>query len=129
MNQKKALGLISLNGCFCILFSVLLGVTQGFPQAAFGDGMGLPEAPPLPKATPNERSDATFDPRLPPVLPGEEVNDDGNKMRVWSSAGGVPVSPAPEPFKKTTGTLDLSNGATVIMDNRHSDSDGTSAPR
>lgn len=38
------------------------------------------------------------DDRLPPVLPGEEVvTQNGQKMRVWSSAGPVPVNPQPTP--------------------------------
>lgn len=44
----------------------------------------------------NAGSDASFDKRLPPVLPGEEVNDSGKRMKVWSTTGGVPVSGAPE---------------------------------
>lgn len=36
--------------------------------------------------------------RLPPVLPGEEVvTETGQKMRVWSSSGPVPVNPRPTP--------------------------------
>ena len=39
-----------------------------------------------------------YDPRLPPVLPGEEVvTEQGQRMRVWSSAGPVPVQPQPTP--------------------------------
>lgn len=38
------------------------------------------------------------DPRLPPVLPGEEVvTQTGQRMKVWSSAGPVPVNPMPTP--------------------------------
>ena len=38
------------------------------------------------------------DDRLPPVLPGEEVvTQTGQKMRVWSSAGPVPVNQQPTP--------------------------------
>ena len=40
----------------------------------------------------NAASDASFDQRLPPVLPGEEVNDSGQRMKVWSSAGPVPIN-------------------------------------
>lgn len=49
---------------------------------------------------PNEASDASFDPRLPPVLPGEEINDSGRKTKVWSTSGPVPVGQAPEPWRK-----------------------------
>lgn len=38
----------------------------------------------------NKASDASFDNRLPPVLPGEEVRDGGRKMKVWSTSGPVP---------------------------------------
>lgn len=37
----------------------------------------------------NTASDASFDKRLPPVLPGEEVNDSGKRMKVWSTSGSV----------------------------------------
>ena len=43
-----------------------------------------------------------LDPRLPPTLPGETVSRNGKKMRVWSSAGPVPVDnapAAPEPWQ------------------------------
>lgn len=46
---------------------------------------------------PNRASDASFDKRLPPVLPGEEVNDSGRKMNVWSTSGPVPVNPSGPP--------------------------------
>lgn len=39
------------------------------------------------RATP----EPTLDPRLPPVLPGEEVERGGKKMKVWSSSGPVYV--------------------------------------
>jgi hypothetical protein len=41
----------------------------------------------------NQASDSSFDKRLPPVLPGELMNDSGKTMKVWSSAGAVPVEP------------------------------------
>ena len=38
------------------------------------------------------------DDRLPAVLPGEEVvTQTGQRMKVWSSAGPVPVNPMPTP--------------------------------
>jgi len=52
---------------------------------------------PAAKPTPNQASDASFDKRLPPVLPGEEVSDSGRTMKVWSTAGPVTVSSPPEP--------------------------------
>jgi hypothetical protein len=40
-------------------------------------------------------SAAGFDNRLPPVIPGENIQHNGRTMKVWSSAGPVPVGPAP----------------------------------
>lgn len=34
-------------------------------------------------------SDASFDKRLPPVYPGERINDSGKPARVWSTSGSV----------------------------------------
>jgi len=56
------------------------------------------------------------DDRLPPVLPGEEVvTQTGQKMRVWSSAGPVPVNPQPTP--QSLGG-DGYGGPAVIVDGR-----------
>ena len=56
------------------------------------------------------------DDRLPPVLPGEEVvTQTGQKMRVWSSAGPVPVNAQPTP--QTLGG-DGYGGPAVIVDGR-----------
>lgn len=38
----------------------------------------------------NQASDASFDKRLPPVLPGEELSDSGKTVKVWSSSGPIP---------------------------------------
>lgn len=56
------------------------------------------------------------DDRLPPVLPGEEVvTQTGQKMRVWSSAGPVPVNQQPTP---QTLNGDGYGGVGVIVDGR-----------
>lgn len=58
------------------------------------------------------------DDRLPPVLPGEEVvTQTGQKMRVWSSAGPVPVNqqPTPQPWG---GNGYGYGGPAVIVDGR-----------
>lgn len=78
---------------FLFAAGVAILVQPGF---VFGDG-DRPASGARPAATPNQASDASFDKRLPPVLPGEEVNDSGRTMKVWSTAGPVPVSTAPEP--------------------------------
>ena len=72
----------------------------------------------------NKASDASFDKRLPPVLPGEVVGDSGKKMKVWSTSGPVPVAEAPEPWSTPAahnhgvGTLNDS-GVSVILDERN----------
>ena len=70
-----------------LVFSSLLAVALPM-GVSIADGVA-------PSATPNQASDASFDKRLPPVLPGERVSDDGHTMRVWSTTGPVPVSSAP----------------------------------
>ena len=82
----------------------------------------MAEEIPETSGTPTSASDASFDKRLPPVLPGEIVNDSGRKMKVWSTSGPVPVSDAPEPWKKDEDVL--SGGKTgpsdvhVVIDKR-----------
>jgi hypothetical protein len=43
----------------------------------------------------SKASDASFDKRLPPVLPGEEVRDGDKKIKVWSTSGSMSVSEVP----------------------------------
>jgi hypothetical protein len=59
-----------------------------------------------------------YDQRLPPVMPGEEiVTETGQKMRVWSSAGPVPVNPRPTP-QPLPGNGVAGGGIGVIVDGR-----------
>lgn len=81
-----------------------------FPWQVYADGQrtvdefGIPPAvQDQQRAQPagsNPGADASFDKRLPPVFPGEEVNDGQKKIKVWSSSGPVPVAEAPEPWNK-----------------------------
>lgn len=74
-----------------------------------------------------ERSNASFDKRLPPVLPGEVLNDGHSKTKVWSTSGPVvgnpqvpeaPVAPL-APGSATYGNAQqLPNIGAVIVDNR-----------
>jgi hypothetical protein len=62
---------------------------------------------------PQEPTTRQYNNRLPPVIPGEEiVTETGQKMRVWSSAGPVPVNPRPT-SQTYNGTL-----PSVIVDGR-----------
>jgi hypothetical protein len=42
-------------------------------------------------------SNASFDKRLPPVIPGEVIDGPGGKIKVWSSAGPLAVATPPSP--------------------------------
>ena len=68
--------------------------------------------------TVNSASDASFDKRLPPVLPGERMNDSGRNVRVWSTAGPVPVSKAPEPWNDKKVVGGQGSSVSVIVDRR-----------
>jgi len=64
-------------------------------------------------------SDASFDKRLPPVFPGEEVSDGKKTMKVWSSSGPVPVAEPPEPWRGARQEdLNSMGGVGVIVDQR-----------
>jgi hypothetical protein len=69
-----------------------------------------------------EPSAAVSDPRLPPILPGAEVqpSEHGPRMRVWSTTGGVSVNQAPTaPVAPSNGeSAQLPAGTTVIVDGR-----------
>lgn len=70
-------------------FSVLCSWNAA--QADQGESGGVPQQ--VDKLTTRQ-----YNNRLPPVLPGEEVvTETGQKMRVWSSSGPVPVNPRPTP--------------------------------
>ena len=92
-------------------------------SAARADGEGRQAVKPAP--TPNQASDASFDKRLPPVLPGEELSDGGRTMKVWSTAGPVPAATPPEapcpngePSCLRPRAM-LPNDLSIIVDGRH----------
>jgi hypothetical protein len=79
-------------------------------KAALADGKVAAEN----GANPTTRQ---YNERLPPVLPGEEVvTETGQKMRVWSSSGPVPVNPQPTPQQLPSGVGGA--GVGVIIDGR-----------
>ena len=66
-------------------------------------------------------SERINDKRLPALLPGEEVKVGGNKIKVWTTAGEVPVSQPPEPWNKHQDGTHLNangQGISVIVDDR-----------
>jgi hypothetical protein len=103
----------------CFRLGVILGVCLGLcapPCAGADDAGSVPTV--VPEAAvrvSNSGTSKQYDKRLPPVLPGElVVTEEGERMRVWSSAGPVPVNPPPQPQPLA------GNGALpgVIVDNR-----------
>lgn len=103
-----------------LLFVFIISVL--FPVLLFADGnlSGSSTPSSIANAPVNKASDASFDKRLPPVLPGERMNDSGHEVRVWSSSGPVPVSQAPEPFKDKQLIDDFVTNKSVIVDERRS---------
>ncbi len=66
-------------------------------------------------------SAASFDRRLPPVIPGEEIQHNGRKMKVWSTSGEVPVGQVPQPPQPPVApgnNYGQPNLGGVIVDNR-----------
>lgn len=82
--------------------------------SAYADG----PLPPGPNTAQVERpTTRQYDKRLPPVMPGEEiVTETGQRMRVWSSAGPVPINPPPTP--QTLNGNGTGNAPSVIIDGR-----------
>lgn len=72
-------------------------------------------------------SAASFDKRLPPVIPGEQIEHNGRKTRVWSTSGPVPVGSVP-PAPPAPGNGSVIQGVPgnvgVIVDNRTDQSPG-----
>jgi hypothetical protein len=107
---------------FAVFPALIFGGVVGWVSGVHADGytnsdsVGLPHVEAV--ATPG--SDASFDKRLPPVLPGEEVSDGKNRMKMWSTSGPVPVSAAPEPWKESPEEQRriLGSGVGVIVDRR-----------
>jgi len=66
-------------------------------------------------------SAASFDKRLPPVIPGEEIQDGNKKIKAWSTSGSVSVSEppkAPELPNTQPSLKDATGGVGVIVDGR-----------
>lgn len=79
-------------------------------RAAHADGKAAGENAPNPTTR-------QYNDRLPPILPGEEVvTETGQRMRVWSSSGPVPVNPQPTPQPLPGGVGGA--GVGVIIDGR-----------
>ena len=97
----------------CVLILPSLGVCDGMDvsQNRVHPAPEITEAPDLDK-------------RLPPVIPGQKIEVSGQKMRVWSTSGPVPVSPVPRPPRNTpdTGRIQGGNGDISVIVDRRGDS-------
>jgi len=88
-------------------------------RSAFADG-GQPAPGSGGNFRPSQKSE-NFD-KTKKFLPGEEVvSPTGQKMKIWSTEGPVPVSPPPQPFDDPSKGY-LPPGANVVLDNRYPNS-------
>lgn len=96
-----------------LLFLGALNVALGDQADGGDDANGA--APAANQEEPTTRQD---DDRLPPVLPGEEVvTQTGQKMKVWSSSGPVPINQQPTAQPWGGGGYPY-GGPAVIVDGR-----------
>jgi hypothetical protein len=119
-----------MKGTYHFNFSTILATSflvLSVPSLAFSDDFSVDESalPVQPKQTMEDvakaGSAAGFDKRLPPVIPGENIQHNGRTMKVWSSAGPVPVGPAPvaPQAPQVGGQLGTAGNIGVIVDQRH----------
>jgi hypothetical protein len=98
-----------------LLLSFVVGVCFASTSPVFADQGDSADDGSDGQDKPTTRQD---DDRLPPVLPGEEVvTQTGQKMRVWSSAGPVPMNVQPTPQTLNGGGYGY-GGPAVIVDGR-----------
>ena len=105
--KKLLFALLLCLACLSTLSN--LSESYGLRELAYADG----ESEQTINAKRNDRdgtvqreSAASFDKRLPPVIPGEEIKTGGGKVKVWSTSGQVPVYKAPEPWQRHTHRVD-----------------------
>jgi len=138
MSPFKSIGLVPF---FILCGAILCAIVPPVPARADAGPYEEPNAPV--RAVPTAGSDASFDKRLPPVLPGETVADSGQTMKVWSTGGGLPALQAPQEPQAPLGSCrkdihgaplgecgegsaplrgDVRSGIGVIVDQRSGDS-------
>ena len=82
--QRKS---IALTVFLLILSIFLIDIRQSYADAPGADSFKEP--------SPQNGSLASFDKRLPPVIPGEEIGTGNKKMKVWSTSGDLAASEPP----------------------------------
>ena len=112
-NMNRALSHLSVACAIC------LAVECFYPCSVRADGEDRQPGTELSAGQPPV---AARDPRLPPLLPGEQVNAGGNTMKMWSTSGPVPVGEPAQPFAGPNPTFgpnsQLPQGIGVIVDQR-----------
>lgn len=105
---------------FALALGLFLTATNVVRADGFADGGRASEAIATGgSADQVENKEQDLDPRLPPVLPGQEVRIGGKKMKVWSSSGPVPASEAPQAPNVGSNSSDVKVGEIgVVIDRR-----------
>jgi len=112
-----------------LMIFVMLQLGAVMPAGADGGASNSEWTAGRQDAAVNTASNASFDHRLPPVLPGEEVRDGRATSKVWSTSGPVPVDTTASPYmqgnsetgRKVDSSAGLPSGVGVIVDQRKTD--------
>ena len=95
------------------------------PRVALGDGLDSQALSETTTFVPSEEAEpfaTKGEQRLPPVIPGERVRDSGRTLRVYSTAGPVPVASAvpqaPAPGVPAGGQQGSDIQAEIVIDRR-----------
>lgn len=111
-----------------VWFAALLMFPAAFPSAARGDDGGENQQQPRQPASTSKASENYY--KTDKFIPGEEVvTPTGKKMKVWSTAGPVEVSPPPQPFddpskQRLDGSQIIVDGAGRTFQRDHGDISG-----
>lgn len=125
-SSEEPMLLIIRRSIYLLSLSLLLICSISLADGGNREDWAAPQNKEVSKSSVNDGSDASFDKRLPPVFPGEEVRDNGKKIKVWSTSGPVPVSPPPQPFDTYNGRQ-LPSGTGVIVDRRREDTNSSAS--
>lgn len=95
----------ALSGAFFIILATFVSIPS---VRVFAEDQGEINEP--------NGSAASFDKRLPPVIPGEEISDGKHTIKVWSTSGDVHgLEAPPTPYIPST--------VNIIVDDRHHSND------
>lgn len=114
MKKRREIALACLVG-----FGVASSANADGWTDQLGNAVGESAKPTASAAAPAE----ALDPRLPPMLPGEEVTRGGKKMRVWTTTGPVPVTNlSPPQAPGPPGQANIAPGnVSIVVDRREAE--------